>query len=252
MNTTEYLDAIARESAALADAAERAGLDAAVPSCPGWTVADLVEHVGNVQRWAALTVSTLPTERISRSGMSEIPPPAELVAWFRGASAALVAALAAADPSAPVWTFSSEHSVRFWFRRQAHEVAVHRWDAALAAGAPTAIDASLAADGVAEWLDMSVALAGRGARGLAGHGETVHLHCTDTPSDAAPDAGGEWLVTLGADGPTVEPLHAKGDVAARGTGSDLDLFVWGRLPAERLDVFGDAELLERFRAAGFA
>ncbi|HEX5586572.1 MAG TPA: maleylpyruvate isomerase family mycothiol-dependent enzyme [Acidimicrobiia bacterium] len=253
MNTTEYLDAIARESAALADAAERAGLDASVPACPGWTVFDLVEHVGNVQRWAALTVTTLPTERISRSEMRELPPPAELVAWFRAASATLVDALAAADPSAPVWTFSGEHSVRFWFRRQAHEVAVHRWDAALAAGAPTPIDTSLAIDGIAEWLEMSL---GRLASGLVGHGETVHLHCTDTSAgtatDAGSEAGGEWLVTLAADGPTVEARHAKGDVAARGTASDLDLFVWGRLPADGLDVFGDAELLERFRRAGFA
>ncbi|MET0628421.1 MAG: maleylpyruvate isomerase family mycothiol-dependent enzyme [Acidimicrobiia bacterium] len=247
MNTTEQLDAIARESAGLAQAAERAGLDAPVPSCPGWTVADLVEHIGNVQRWATRTVTTLPTERISRSDMSEVPPPDELLAWFRAASAGLVDALAAADPSAPVWTFSGEHSVRFWFRRQAHEVAVHRWDAALAAGAVTPIDATLAADGVGEWLDLSLARGARGLAGLAGHGDTVHLHCTDT----APDVGGEWLVTLSGDATTVETVHAKGDVAARGTASDLDLFVWGRRPAEVLDVFGDAALLERFREGGF-
>jgi uncharacterized protein (TIGR03083 family) len=249
VNTTEYLDTIAGESSALADAAERAGLTTPVPSCPGWTVADLVEHLGNVQRWAAVMVSTLATERISRSGMSERPPADELVPWFRAASAALVDALVVADPSAPVWTFSREHSVRFWFRRQAHEVSVHRWDTTLAAGAATPLATAMAADGVAEWLDMSLAL---GARGLTGHGETVHLHCTDTESDTGPEVGGEWLVTLGDDGPTIETLHAKGDVAARGTASDLDLYLWGRVGADDLDVFGDAELLERFRRAGFA
>jgi hypothetical protein len=41
--------------------------------------------------------------------------------------------------------------------------------------------------------------------------------------------------------------HAKGDVAARGTGSDLLLFLWHRIPAERLEVLGDAALLERYR-----
>ena len=41
--------------------------------------------------------------------------------------------------------------------------------------------------------------------------------------------------------------HAKGDVAARGTASDLLLFLWGRVPATALEVFGDAELLDRFQ-----
>src|SRR5215467_3594765 len=56
MELSEYLDAITRESGALADAAERAGLDAPVPSCPDWTVADLLVHLGGVQQWARITV----------------------------------------------------------------------------------------------------------------------------------------------------------------------------------------------------
>ena len=40
--------------------------------------------------------------------------------------------------------------------------------------------------------------------------------------------------------------HAKGDVAVRGPASDLLLFLWHRIPADRLDVVGDAALLERF------
>ena len=154
MQNEEYLEAVARESAALADAAERAGLDAAVPSCPGWTVADVVEHVGNVQRWATRIVETRPTERISRPDMSESPAPEELLGWFRAASRALVEALGAADPAAPVWTFIPGGTTRFWFRRQAHEVAVHRVDAELAGGTAAPIATALAADGIAEWLDV--------------------------------------------------------------------------------------------------
>jgi hypothetical protein len=40
--------------------------------------------------------------------------------------------------------------------------------------------------------------------------------------------------------------HAKGDVAVRGTASDLLLFLWGRLPGERLEVLGDASLVGRY------
>ncbi|MEX1007809.1 MAG: hypothetical protein WD271_08175, partial [Acidimicrobiia bacterium] len=105
------------------------------------------------------------------------------------------------------------------------------------AGRAHVIDTMLAADGVDECLGM---LPFRNRDLLPGNGETVHLHCTDTE--------GEWLVTLAADSPAIERVHAKGDVAARGTASDLDLFVWGRVGASAFEVFGDLELLERFQA----
>jgi uncharacterized protein (TIGR03083 family) len=243
LTTSAYLEVIARESAALAGSARAAGLDAPVVSCPGWTMADLVEHVGNVQRWATAIVTTLPAERLSRSDMWEHPPAEELLDWFTAASGRLVDALGAADPSAPVWAFGPDHTVRFWYRRQAHEAAVHRWDATSAAAEPVPLDAALAADGIAEWLEMRTAA---NAAAFTGRGETVHLHCTDT-ADGAP---GEWLVALTADGPQVEAAHAKGDVAARGTASDLDLFLWGRVAVDELEVFGDTALLTRFQAAG--
>ena len=73
-------------------------------------------------------------------------------------------ALAAADPTAPVWTWVPDQRAAFWFRRQAQEVAVHRWDAEGAAGTPNVIESTLAADGVDEWLAMSRSLAGEGTR----------------------------------------------------------------------------------------
>jgi Mycothiol maleylpyruvate isomerase N-terminal domain len=45
--------ALRREGALLADAAERAGMGAEVPACPGWRVRDLLKHLGYVHRWAA-------------------------------------------------------------------------------------------------------------------------------------------------------------------------------------------------------
>jgi predicted lipid carrier protein YhbT len=69
----------------------------------------------------------------------------------------------------------------------------------------------------------------------------VHLHCTDTE--------GEWVVARRDGALTVTPEHAKGDVAARGGASELLLFLWGRTPADALEVFGDADLLARFRQA---
>ena len=61
---------------------------------------------------------------------------------------------------------------------------------------------------------------------------TIHFHCTD--------ADGEWLITRVGDDVVVTREHAKGDVAARGSASDLALFLWGRVGADQLEVFGDA------------
>jgi hypothetical protein len=70
---------------------------------------------------------------------------------------------------------------------------------------------------------------------------TLHLHATDVE--------GEWLVRLGEDGVTFTLGHAKGDVALRGTAEDLLLWCWNRVPVdERFEVFGDASLLEAWRA----
>ena len=237
MEPDRYLDAITRESATMADAAERAGLDALVPTCPDWTVADLLEHLGNVQRWARLTVETRATERISWRDLPDLPPRSELLDWFREQGPALAATLAATDPETTVWTFDDDGTARFWYRRQAHEVAVHRVDAQSAAGEVTPVDTALAVDGIDEWLHL---VPFRTAGPIDGAGETVHLHCTDTDH-------GEWLATLEGETVSVEHMHAKGDVAARGSASDLNLFLWGRVPASALAVFGDPALLERFR-----
>lgn len=103
-------------------------------------------------------------------------------------------------------------------------------------GAIAPVPAPLARDGVDEVLDVMLA---RLRDVHAGTGDSVHLHCTD--------ADGEWLLTLEPDRVRVRLGHAKGDCAARGGASDLLLFLWGRLPWERLVVFGNAELLARVR-----
>jgi MDMPI C-terminal domain/Mycothiol maleylpyruvate isomerase N-terminal domain len=48
-----YTDALDRDGAALGDAAERAGLTAPVPACPGWQVRDLLRHETAVHRFDA-------------------------------------------------------------------------------------------------------------------------------------------------------------------------------------------------------
>ena len=112
---------------------------------------------------------------------------------------------------------------------------MHRVDAQSAAGEVAPIDPAFASDGIDEYLAV---FAPRFGKGLADLGGTVHLHCTDVE--------GEWLITPADDGIVVTREHAKGDVAARGRAEDLLLLLWGRRDASAVEVFGDADLLDRF------
>jgi uncharacterized protein (TIGR03083 family) len=237
MEHEEYANAIRREGRALAAAARRAGVDAGVPSCPAWTVADLLGHVGRIHRWVTRILVDRATDRGTHWSEAEPPPVEQRLEWFEEGVAPLADALAAAGPAVELWTWTPDKSSGFWARRQANETAVHRWDAQLAARAVEPIERQLALDGIDEFLGLIQFWPW--ADRVRGNGETLHFHCTD--------GEGEWLARLGNDGVVITAEHAKGDVAARGTASDLLLFLYGRVPADDLDVFGDGSLLTRWR-----
>ena len=238
-SSLDFIDAIRTDAEALADGAERAGLDAPVPSCPDWRVSDLLAHIGLVHRWAAANCDRKPDDAFMRStAMGEAPEESARVGWMREGAAQLVDVLASHGADDPCWTWAPPQTVGFWQRRMAHETAMHRVDAQLAAGIPQAIPAELAADGIDEWLWL---LPRRPwAPGVGeGKGESLHFHCTDVE--------GEWLVRLNADGLDVEREHAKGDVALRGAASDLLCWMMGRGSLEPLEAFGDEGLLDHWR-----
>ena len=243
METQQYLDQLAQNAERLADAAAAAGTEAAVPTCPEWTVTDLLQHCTRGDAWARTIVEQ------GRAGSTERVLPGEvdtsirgeaLLEAFRGGARSLVDALGSVTPDTPVWTFSSTNrTASFWQRRRSQETSIHRYDAEVAAGTPSPLDPSLAADGIDEFLTVFLP---RLADNFDAVGDgTLHLHCTDIE--------GEWLVARRDGEVTVTREHAKGDVAARGSASDLFLFLWGRAPADALEVFGDADLLARVRQA---
>lgn len=238
MHPDELLDAIRTEGAAIVavlEQADSAGRE--VPSCPGWDVTQLVNHLGRVHRWVTGMVRTHATERL------DFPPRPERVdaQWFAEGVTELAAALEEAGPDVAMWTFPGGGGTsRFWFRREAEETAVHRWDAELAVGTPAPIETEVALAGIDEVLD--VFLAGRDAD----LGGSVRFQATDSPH-------GEWLVTKDGDGGLlVGHGHEQGDVTLRATASDLLLWLWRRPIAESgLEVSGDEGLLDQWRA-GFS
>lgn len=230
---------IRADASALIAAARSAGLDAPTPSCPGWTVQTLVGHIGLVHHFAAETLR-LGGENPWDAGLAPVDTPQDeaILDWFAGTTGRLLERIASTEPGAPAWNWSREpHLAAFWPRRMAHETAVHRWDAERAAGDPAPIAADVAVDGIDEVLDVFLPV--RLAPDADLHG-TLHLHATD--------ADGEWLVGIEGGAISTRREHAKGDAAVRGTASDLNLFLWGRLDASALELHGDTSVVERWRA----
>src|SRR3954452_15504092 len=234
LDRADYLDHLARESAALTDAAAAAGPDARVPSCPGWTGTDLLRHAPRGDNWARLIVETGSREGVPHELPDDAPTGDALVALYRDGADALVRTLSDVDLTASVWTFTpSDRTAMFWIRRRAHETTVHRVDAQEAAGAvggeAAPIDPAFASDGIDEYLSV---FAPRFGAGLVDLGGSVHLHCTDVE--------GEWLIVPNPDGGeragiVVTREHAKGEVAARGRAEDLLLLLWGRRDASAVE-----------------
>ena len=237
MEPAAQLTALRGDANALA-AVARDALDAPVPSCPGWTLEKLVAHLGGVYGWAVDVVADRPAEHSFRERPPvEAPSGPAVIDWFAGQTEGLVEALGAADPADEAWSWTADRTVGFWYRRQACETAVHRWDGEAAVRTPAAVDAELARDGIGELLELFVPLMRRISKAEP-NGERYHVHCTDTD--------GEWLVQFDADATTVTAEHAKGDVALRGAASDLFLFLWHRVPADRIEVIGDTALADRW------
>jgi uncharacterized protein (TIGR03083 family) len=127
---------------------------APVASCPGWTVHDLVVHLGNVHAWAATVVETgrraVEQNDEPRSGRGKV-----VSAWYAGKAEDLYLVLRQVDPGRPCWNFVQDDGLAaFWSRRQLHETTMHLVDLDLACGRVPSVDAAVAADGVSEVLEV--------------------------------------------------------------------------------------------------
>lgn len=229
-----YADSLRADSMAFADAA-RGRLGLPVPSCPGWTVERLVEHLTNAHLfWRLIGERRLQDPR----ELDDVDPstPADRLEFFLEHAHGFADFLERADPQTRVWTWSRQNNIGFIQRRMAHETAVHRWDAQLAMGKTRPIDGDLAADGIDEFLEHFL----EAREPITGTGELIHMHRTD--------GHGEWLVRLTPKGAEVSHGHEKGSAAVRGKGSDLLLAMWRRVDPESLELFGDRSMVERLLA----
>lgn len=249
MTRTMHLDALVAANDRLARAASSAGPDAPVPSCPGWTVRDLLAHQGAVHRWATANVvgdheGAGDFGPFEGEGLAHPDP----VVWLVAGGAALVAALRAApaDLQALVFLKDAPAAREFWTRRQCHETTIHAVDALSAhhGGMPPAhlceIPSPVAADGVDELLTGFL------PRSKGRLRSDAPLRIAVRPSDV--DLA--WLVTVSAD-PVVSTRHTcdavelrDADVTFSGSAVELYLGLWNR--GEEF-TSSDPDVLTRWR-----
>jgi uncharacterized protein (TIGR03083 family) len=219
LESRDVLGFIETESEAAAATIAPGSLEARVPSCPDWSLAELIWHLGRVQRFWA---SVMRAGDVDPEFPTHEPGPSqadELDAWFRASTRELLDALRELAWDAPAWVWwKDDRTVGAIARHQVQEAAVHRWDAQHAVGSAHPLPTPVAADGVDEFLWITRQLRGP---------EPIAFHATDT---------GETF-TAGPGAPLA---------TASAPASDLVLLLYGRVRADDVAVAGDRSKLDAF------
>jgi uncharacterized protein (TIGR03083 family) len=219
-------EALGDAGAVLRTNAASAGLNAAVPTCPGWSVADLVAHTGQVHRWAADRLEHRP-ERPEAEVLAEAALVPDLLGWLDDGLVDLLNVLATtpADAEGEFFLPGAPAMRDAGLRRMVHETSVHALDAMAArlgrevAASEVWLAPGLAADGVDEFLTGFWV---RDAPLRATPARRVRMDATD--------AGRSWLLSIAGDRAAVTRVGADepADATVSGTARELYLGVWNR------------------------
>ena len=233
-----YVEHVRADGARIADVAER-GLESPVPSCPGWTVRDAVEHTAEVflHKVACMRDKVFPDPWPPERGDEPTIP------HFRKAHEGLLTELTSRDEQeyADTWWWD-ERTVGFWGRRMAHETAIHRVDVELAHDAVTPIDEELAVDGVDEVLRLF----------LAGDWSDEQVDDRAGTVVQIRSGGTTWRVVMEPKAIVAnvyldrwEELPA--DATISGDPLPMYLWLWGRGPRDPLTIDGAAAAADQLR-----
>lgn len=243
-STARLLESLDSDYRRLHDLAARADADAMaakVPTCPEWTVTDLVDHVATVYLHKAETLrqGAFPTDWPPERSPG---PAADYLERAYGELVAEFSARAAGD-QATTW-YAPDQTVGFWIRRMAQESVIHRVDGELGLGADLAtIPEDIAIDGIDEVLRTFLAYAAQewleDFEGLLPtDGRTALIRAADSA----------WLVTLG-DGVSVTDAapDTAADVTLTGDPVSMLLWLWRRADADSVAEQGSSAVAAKLR-----
>ncbi len=248
MSLPAYIRAIESEGKRFADAAAMSRFDEVIPTCPDWVMRDLVRHLGEIHLWAAANIVAPKPHWLHVSQLSDLqrywpdlaarwPSDEELIAWYRATLANLVAVLASAPLDVQAFTFLPAPSpLMMWARRQASEIAIHRFDAESAQGVRSHFDPDFAADMLDELISGFAPLYKSATSADKGVLEVV-----------AADAQQRWWVTMGPGGVTTSRTGGRSDLTVTGTAAELYLLLWNRTSDATVELAGDTRVMEQWR-----
>jgi uncharacterized protein (TIGR03083 family) len=257
LDTAEQLASVAEQTKTFADRVHGQDPSTPVPTCPEWTLAELVGHVGATQRMVAILVGGRLTDPTAAFTDMDTGPadPAAWRDWLADTSAAALEAYRGVTDSTPVWDPSgTAPGVPFWARRLFGEIVVHGVDAAIAVGAPCEVAPEHAVEAIDDWLETMTSPGYAAARpdfvdAIHDTGHALHFHATDT--------GTGWRVRRKPELVVLERVHAEAtanadvtaDATARGPAAELLLVLTRRRPldaAGNLQLLGDRALLDHW------
>ena len=238
LTTAQHLAGLSEAMRAFVRYADRAGLEAPVPTCPDWTVLDLVAHQGMVHRWAAaLLRGERPTDEEVAAYEASAATPTDPLVWLGEGAAALAEAVTGArgPRGAGLPQRRAAGRAAFWARRQCHETTMHAVDALAASLGPAAA--------TRRGLDRPRAGRRRDRRAARRLPDpaAVPVRCDDDallvvcPDDLRTGGRSRW-----GPGPRPPRRHPGGDVPAddadwelTGTAVELYLRLWNRTTRRR-------------------
>lgn len=232
-----YFELIDADTDRLVTMGER-GLKSPVPACEGWDVAEVLWHVAGVYEHKV---------RVMADGAFPDPwPPADFedkdeIGFLRDAKAHLFEEFARHELADKTATFGADTTIRFWVRRMACEIAVHRYDGEAAHGDPTPIPDDIALDGIDEMLHVMLA-----ARWWAERVQTAH----PVGALVAMEAGGHrWVCDVQEKAVRVsDGASTPAAVTISGAPEQVFLWVWGRVGDDAVTFSGDEAAGHEFRA----
>lgn len=243
MDSMRLLGCLADEVARLRTVAA-GNLAARVPTCPGWTVGDLVRHVAN----GYLNV-VLPRLRSPESAPVHDLAGREPLAALDDGHATMADEFAAhLDRDHP--TPDAAEVAPFWIRRMTHETVIHRVDSELAVGRPPEpIEPDLAVDGIDELLTVFL------AQETQQWTEQYARYLSDWRRDSLLVSAGDaqWRMTVRPQGADVTPVSAGRTDAESPPGAQINgppdpLLRWAynRGGADQVSTTGDAGMITKF------
>jgi len=245
MDVADYIGFVSSEGELFATAAEQGELTVDVPPCPGWDMREMVRHLGMIHLWAAGNVAFPKDDRLEVDDLPDLaghwpdlatawPEDTQLTSWYRKTLANLIRVLESAPADVEAFTFlPAPTPLTMWARRQASEIAIHRFDAEISRGVTSKFDPQFATDMLDELLS---GFAPRPREIEIDEERTLHLH--------AEDVGEHWYLTLGPQGIKTSRDDREADLTVTGTAAELYLSMWNRTPDSSVGLAGDTSVMD--------